>query len=625
MRSHANLYIFLSLFWFYMPVWGEIDRQNSDWQEQILQQIDPDEFSEQQYAHLLEMLDELSLHQSDTNIVSSRQQLFLRTDRCLNQRAGYRHATPQRREEGKAYLGDPWHHTLRYQLERRDSRRHQWRAGLVMDKDAGEKWQQRPPYADSFNAFAAYSAHDGILRQAVVGHYRLQLGSGLILNQQFSLGKNLIGSEFLHLSPRLTPHASASEGAHMQGAALRLRLGRHLEVLPFVSAQQIDGSLTHDTLTSWSTDGYHRTHNENGKRHTSWMTNIGMRAQSMGEWWEVGASLLYSQFEHDFVRPLRRYNANYFRGHQLTQFSVDYRVQYLGCQMRGEAAIDDHSAFATIHGLSREVANGWKGTLLYRYYGNKYRQIMGAAMAESSAMQGEQGVTLLLDGDLVRGWHMQGTFDYWHFSQAQYGCYQPSWGYEVSARASWNGVMAQRPTQLSLRYRIKAKQKNDTQTDIPDDILGYYRHSVDATFSVEPLRGMLLRTQARGRFYSDQNLQSNGCSPDFGMAFSEALIWQRKSSPLHGELQAAWFRAETYDCRLYLTERNILYGFSMPMLYGEGVRYTCTLSYKISERIQAEAKYAFTNYKDKTSISSGLQAIEGNTKQDLWLQIRAKF
>jgi len=226
---------------------------------------------------------------------------------------------------------------------------------------------------------------------------------------------------------------------------------------------------------------------------------------------------------------------------------------------------------------------------------------------------------------------LQGTGDYWHFSQAQYGCYLPSWGYELSGRIHWTGKVSHFPAQLQLRYRLKAKEKNDTSTP-ETDIIGYYRHSLDASFTLEPLRGLQFRTQARGRCYSQQasantlpTPNSSLPTPDFGMAFSEALVWQREESPIKGELQAAWFRADTYECRLYLTERNILYGFGMPMLYGEGVRYTATLSYKISERIQAETKYAFTNYKDTETIGSGLQAIEGNSKHDLWLQFRAKF
>ncbi|MDO4497202.1 MAG: hypothetical protein Q4B58_05175, partial [Bacteroidales bacterium] len=250
---------------------------------------------------------------------------------------------------------------------------------------------------------------------------------------------------------------------------------------------------------------------------------------------------------------------------------------------------------------------------LYRHYSNNYRQLWGAAMAESSSMQGEQGATLLIDGSLNHGWQLQGTADCWHFTQPQYGCYQKSWGYELSARALWNGTLGAWPSDLSLRYRMKAKQKNNTLTEKTDDVYGCYLHSVDSRFSLEVYEGLVLRTQARMRLYNAQIASTN----EVGWAVGEAIVWQQKNSPIKGEVQGAWFKANDYNCRLYFTERNILYGFSMPMLYGEGMRVSATMSYKISERIQAEAKYALTNYKNQSKVGSGLQTIEGCTKHDL--------
>lgn len=623
------------------PLWAQIAVEKHDWQEQILEMVDEEEFTEEQYARLIEMLDDLSYHDTDSLSVfyrflhhdsvpgpfsfRNRQQLIVHTDRCLNTRAGYRNPSPERQASGKAYLGDPWHHTLRYALERSDrNRRHQWRAGLTLDKDAGEAWLHRLPFADSFSLFAAYRSQQGWLRQAIVGHYRLQLGNGLLLNQQFTLGKNFMGSELARQAPRLSPHSSAAESGYMQGAAACLRWGEHFECLPFVSVQQIDGSLKKDTLSSWATDGYHRTRNEDDKRHSVWLTNCGLRTQAMGEWWEIGANLLYSQFSHTYFRPLRTYNRNYFRGHQLLQGSLDYRVLLFGCHLRGEAAIDDGGGWAWLNALGCPLGNSWKLSAIHRYYSDKYRQIWGAAMAESSAMQGEQGATLQVEGVPWRHWNVQASADWWRFYQPQYGIDQPSRGFEVSTRLVWQshiGRNLRMPATASFRYRIKQKEKNNTLTERQGDLTAYFRHTLDATLQIEPYRGIALRTQAHCRLYSAAN--TGGLLS--GYAFSEALIVNHSTFPLRGELQAAWFRTDSYDTRLYLTERNLLYGFGQPMLYGEGFRYSATLSYKISERIQAEAKYASTNYKDKSSVGSGLQSIEGNMKHDLWMQIRVKF
>ena len=97
------------------------------------------------------------------------------------------------------------------------------------------------------------------------------------------------------------------------------------------------------------------------------------------------------------------------------------------------------------------------------------------------------------------------------------------------------------------------------------------------------------------------------------------------SCPFTVDGQACYFRTDDYDSRIYLTERNVLYGFGLPMLYGEGLRYSLTGALQIGQHVKVELKWAMTNYANRASISSGLQQISGNTQQDLWLQLRLKL
>ena len=53
-------------------------------------------------------------------------------------------------------------------------------------------------------------------------------------------------------------------------------------------------------------------------------------------------------------------------------------------------------------------------------------------------------------------------------------------------------------------------------------------------------------------------------------------------------------------------------GFSIPMLYGRGLRYSATLSWRLSDSLNLSAKYALSNYADRTALSSGLNQISGN-------------
>lgn len=598
------------------------NKSDSDWQNELLEQIDVEEFSETQYARLLELMEGLMMEQDTFSHIKNT--LILRADRCLNRRAGFRNVTTSRQQDNKAYLGDPVHESVRYDLQVRQGKE-QWRTGLVMDKDAGERWRWKPPFSDSFSLYASYQKESGILRRAIVGHYRLQLGNGLLVNQQFTLGKNLLSNSFFRTGQEMSVHSSTTEDGYMQGAAVRLRMTDRLELMPFVSARQIDGTVSEDQLASWATDGYHRTQGENDKRHAAWLSNGGMRVKWKGEWFEIGANLLYSHFNKEYNRPLRTYNTRWFRGKDLLQTSFDYRLQWFGFDCRGEFAIDDKGGWATVDGIQHSLWDDWSATFLFRNYSKTYRQLLASTISESSAMQGETGLTLSAQGSLSRHWKMETYADWFRFSQPQYGIYQPSEGYEISGKLSWNKNASHRgdliPMEGSLRYRIKAKFKNNTLTDAPNDLTPYYRQTLDGVFAVEPMPGLRLKTQIRSRIYSVQNI--GGFSS--GLAISQALIWQPEESRVKGEMQGAWFNADDYDCRLYLTERNILYGFSLPMLYGRGERLSLTGTCRINRRFTAEAKFVTTHYEKTTTIGSGLQSINGKWKNDLWLQLRASW
>lgn len=618
------LFLFLIIIGTFHPVCGQdmafrdtLDVLSHDWQEQILQLIDIENLGETAYDELLDELSELVVW-SDTATSSLlapgriRQRLTLSSNRCLNLRQGYASQDAAQQAASKAYLGDPWHHSLRYRLQ---AGRH-WQAGLTLEKDAGEAWRSRFPLYDSWHAFVrlrdVHLTEAIRLTDAVIGHYRLRMGCGLLINQGFTLGKQFMSQQLGLRTNVIAPHASVSEAGYMQGMAAELRLGQRFTLLPYFSARQVDGTLTDGhILTALQTAGYHRTTTEDAHRNAAWQFISGARVGWRGEWYDIGLHGTYTQLQYDYRRQALYYNANYFRGHELAQAAIDYHVRALGGVLRGECAMDDKGALASISTLQYPLGDYWHAMLLHRYYAPQYRQLHASSVSESSGMQGEQGLMLQVEGPLSRHWQWQGMFDAFSFSSPQYGIRQSSSrGFEGATRLAYASSSAWLGPSASLGYRIKMKGD-------------YFRHSLDGILTLKPARTVTCRTQARARIYSEK-----GSNPTYGYAVSQSLGWafhQGAWFTANIDGQACYFRTDDYDSRVYLTEKAILYGFGLPMLYGEGLRYSLTGTLAVGRHLDLDLKWALTNYAQRSSIGTGLQLIAGNTQQDLWLQLRLKI
>lgn len=597
------------IFWTsFLPISGQ--DATLDWQEQILQQVDVEDLSEEMFDLLMDELTELTTY-ADTTAPSHhlRQQLVVSANRCLNTRAGYVDQTDQRQQAGKAYLGDPWRPRLRYQARYGPH----WQAGFSLGKDSGEPWLRAFPHFDRWHAFVRAQrlqlTRRWRLDDAVIGHYRLRLGCGLVLSQGFSLGKQFCADQLWgQRSPAIMPQSSPSASSYMQGAAASLRFGSHLSLLSYVSARQVDGTLDeHHTLTALQTSDYHRTATEMSHRHQAWQTVTGLRLSIAGEWYDVGLHGCYTQLQYDYIRKPNYYNQHYFRGHQLAQYALDYKLLAGGFRMRGEVALDDAAGLASLNSLQAEVNERLDLCLTHRYFSHNYRQLHAQTMAESSALQGEQGLTLQFNAQPTRHWSAQGMVDWFHFAQPQFGIRDStSQGLEALLR-----LVHTRHGQpnVSLSYRVKAKG-------------GSQRHTLNAVWQHHPTQHLALRSQLRACVYNKETEASQG------YLISQAATWQCQpwaDAHLTIDAQATYFHTDAYDSRLYLTEHNVLYGFGLPMLYGEGLRYSLTTTLKLGARLSLDLKYALTSYANRATIGSGLQQIRGNNQQDLWLQLRTKF
>ena len=65
--------------------------------------------------------------------------------------------------------------------------------------------------------------------------------------------------------------------------------------------------------------------------------------------------------------------------------------------------------------------------------------------------------------------------------------------------------------------------------------------------------------------------------------------------------------------------------FSIPAYYNRGTRTYLTVRYKVMRGVDVWFRYGLTYYDNVDVISSGLEEIQGNHKQEIKAQVRFKF
>lgn len=87
----------------------------------------------------------------------------------------------------------------------------------------------------------------------------------------------------------------------------------------------------------------------------------------------------------------------------------------------------------------------------------------------------------------------------------------------------------------------------------------------------------------------------------------------------------AYIHTPSYDTRNYAYEPGVPYSFLLPAYAGKAIKTTLVIAYQWNREMTLAAKWGRIQYRDRTEVGSGLDAIEGNTKTDITLQISYKM
>lgn len=448
---------------------------------------------------------------------------------------------------------------------------------LTADKDPAEAWGKANYYG-----YHLMLSDMGPVERLIVGRYNLQFGQGLTLWTGLR-PFNLTGMTPLRFGAGIRPASAFYEEGYQEGVAARVRLSRRLRLSAFGS----------------HTDGENLAGTHLDYRHGNLVAGLTAACTLLDD----------SLATRDYV-----YNQLHFRGRRQCNIGADVAWQWQRLTLYGEAAIGKNGAPAAIGGMLLQADSRNRFGVSYRFHHRNYHNLHAQGYAIGST-QGEQGVTLDAESRLPLGMTLTASLDAYSFPTLHYANYRPSAG-------SWLRLQLCRqwgPSLVStLRYAYRQKERNIPNLDSTlylgeETVRQQLQGEVAGSFGP-------WNVKARGilaRFDSDNGQPQQGWLANLTARYSLRRLQVTAA--------ATWFDVDGYYARIYLGESNLQYAWSMPALYGRGLRAWTVARWRLSEHLTVGAKYAITYMPSQEAIGSGDSRTHGPTRQTWFLQLRCAY
>ncbi|MDR1861196.1 MAG: helix-hairpin-helix domain-containing protein [Bacteroidales bacterium] len=528
-----------------------------------------------------------------------KHQLLLRGAQLLEEQQAF--------TQGK-YEGSPLRLNMRYRFQSASIQ-----AGLTGDKDAGESFfrASNPAGFDFYSAFIRYAGKNIDL---IVGDYIAQFGQGLVIAQGFSIGKSASTTAIGNFNNRFRGYTSSMEGNFMRGLSATLRAGR-MTFAPFVSSRMLDGNLKETdgemSFASIQTSGYHRTEGEIEDKHAVRNTTFGGNTRFDGTHLSVGLTGVHTHYSY----PLRRgntsgYNQYLFQGKNVSNVGLDYRWGANGWYAFGETATDG-DGWAQLAGAIHQPLDMLELAAIYRNISKRYSSPWANTFTESSQANDEEGFYIGAKLLPLSGVTVNAAADFFRYRHIKYTTAGPGRGHEFITRINY-APSSQWQAELRWFYERKPLRYSWVYTSIN---VPQVRQSIRLSLTGSVGKYITLKSRIEQSIYRHDTRSA-------GFYIGQDVGLRPPSRKWNIWLRTAYFDTADYDSRIYAYENDLLYSFSIPANYGQGIRTYITGKIKLGDSLEIWYKISRTWMLDAETIGSGDSLINSPHRTEAKIQVR---
>ncbi len=495
--------------------------------------------------------------------------------------------------------------------------------GYSGEKDAGEPFfSGENKYGFDFNS--AYFQVNDIwkFKYIIAGDFQAKTGQGVCLWSGLAFGKSPDILNIRRKGDVLNHYTSTDENRFMRGASATIGFGE-VGVTAFISNKGIDANIIEDTLaddprfTSFQSSGHHRTPGELSDKDAVRETILGSYVSWNHRQLHLGATAVHYSFDavpDQLPDPHRQFD---FTGNQNTNLGMDYTVSLNRMIFFGEVGYSTFQGTAgMLNGASFDLHEQVSLSVLHRYFDKRFYALYGNAFSEGSMNNNEHGIYTGLEVRPFSRWRLTAYLDAYSFPWLTSQASAPSSGFDYHIQAEYT---ARNQTKGYIRLRHRAK---------PSDIAPEGANAV-VTERTSHMRFHLSYPVADGLIFQNRleisQYKKGAGGREYGYLACHDIIYKPPSFPLSFAFRYSMFDTDSYFSRIYHYEHDVLYAFSIPSFFYRGIRTYLNARWEIGRHIDLWFKYALTCFRDRETIGSGLDEIDGNKKSELRVQIRLKF
>lgn len=544
-----------------------------------------------------------------------KSELINRFSTTTQQKKGYEKVSDsiRNRYPGSYYLGQPFYNSLRYSF----SYKNLLSIGFAAEKDMGEeffKGTNKKGY--DFYSFHFFMRDVKWLKALAIGSYKASFGKGLVISNDYYMGKSTYSSAIINRKNGLRAHTSTDEINFLQGAGMTAAVGK-TDISIFYSFRPLDAVVENEFVTSLKKDGYHRLIREIESRNSIINHLIGNNIRYNSQFFNIELTTVYNKFNKMLNPDIKPYNIFYPRGDNFLNIGAAYNLRWKNIFAGGEIATDKNGKLAFINSLNFYPYNDFRIYLLYRYYDPEYTSINASSFVSGSGVQNEHGVYFGLEARLFNSVKMNISFDSYKFPWLRYNIDTPSSGEELTSRITFTPISS---LTLYADYRYKKYATNYKNVE-KEKHTGYGNYNkIKLYCGYKPNDKFSMNTYLNINYATTEQHEKSK-----GFALTQSFSYKAKRIPVQASAVYSIFQTDDYNSRIYIASKNLPYTFYFPAMFGRGIHFAGVLRYDYKKLMTIALRYSITQFENVEKIGSGAEEINGDKRDDLSFMLVFKF